>query len=303
MINIIFFFKRFLELARAVLPLMLFYVFVCCLVCVYYESDISTASLVIFGGSAIFFAAAAAGAFGDMLKLRAHTPDTEIIGGHFGGFSKKARLFSSGFSSLKANRPDDALEDFKEIENMELSDGEKAVLSFYTGGCYRMMGYPTNAANYYLKAVEYGLDSDLAYVLAARCCVSNGCFSQAMELYDKLLERNPMFEYIYTDMGMCCLKSGDPDKALECFEHSVSEGKNYSFALGGCSLAYLMKKDIDKSREYFSKALVNNLSDINGFRKYYCSVAEAAGCLDLIDEHMKKAAEEVPLPDDEENNF
>jgi tetratricopeptide (TPR) repeat protein len=136
--------------------------------------------------------------------------------------------------------------------------------------------------------VDRGIDSDYAYIFAARCLVAGGRFDKAMEIYEGLLKRDSVFEYIYTDMGMCCLKDHDPDKALYYFELSADKGMNYSFSLGGCSLAYLMKKDVDTSREYFAKALINNLNDINGFRKYYCSIAEAEGILDKIDEYMKK---------------
>ncbi|MCD7731249.1 MAG: tetratricopeptide repeat protein [Oscillospiraceae bacterium] len=291
----LYFMKRFAELVRAILPLQIFYIFVCCIVCVYFETDVNTTAALILGGSVIFYLSAGAGAFGDCRELRRRTADAKIIGDCFSGFSKKSRLFSSGFSSFKKNMLDDALEDFKKIEDMDISERERAVLCFYIGSCYRYMGYPTNAANYYSKSIDNNIDSDYVYILAARCCVSNGSYAKAMEIYNLLLGKDEYFEYVYTDMGMCALKSENPDKALEYFKLSIAEGKNYSFALGGCSLAYLMKKDIDKSKEFFSKALINNINDVDGFRQYYCSVAEANGCLGLIDENIrKKAAESEP---------
>ena len=293
--------KRLLELLRAILPVQLFYIFICCICCYYYQTDIKTAVFVILGGSVIFFLSAAAGAVGDYAVKRANSPDRKLIGDSIDGFSKTSRLFKVAVAELREGMFNEALEDFKEVEDLDISERERAVLCFYIGTCYRDMGYPTNAANYFVKSIDNNIDIDYVYILAARCCVANGSFSKAMELYNDLLGRNSYFDYIYTDMGMCCLKSEDADKALEYFTRSIGEQKNYAFALGGCSLAYLMKKDVEKSKEFFARALINNIGDLDGFRKYYCSIAEAAGCLDLIDEYMRTAAEKNDDNADEVN--
>ncbi len=283
---------RFAELLRMLLPLQIFYIFLCCIGCVWFQTDINMAALLIIGGSVIFVSSAAAAAFGEVVS-REKSPSKRLIGDCFKGISRTSRLFFAGVEELSSGSFNEALSDLQEVEEQDISERERAVLCFYIGNCYRYMGYPTNAAAYYVKSIENNINEDFVSILAARCYVSNGSFSCAMNMYQSLLDKNSHFEYIYTDMGMCCLKSQDPDKALEYFLKSIEKGKNYSFALGGCSLACLMKKDVEKSKEYYAKALINNLNDIEGFRRYYCSIAEAAGCFDLIDDHMKILTPEV----------
>lgn len=185
-----------------------------------------------------------------------------------------------------------ALEKFKELEETELSDEQRAVLSFYMGRCYQLMGYPSNGIKYYRAAIELGLDLNDTYLLAARCLSQNGCFDEAIEYYKVLLERDACFDFIYTDIGIAYLKKGDSGRALESFEKSISEGKNYAFALGGCSLAYLQMKNLEKSGEYYKKALTCNMDDVNGFKVFYCNIAEAEGLLDEIDPNMKLRSED-----------
>ena len=180
-----------------------------------------------------------------------------------------------------------ALEKYNALSEKKLSDNQRAVLSFYTGRCYQLMGYPANGVKYYEKALELGLKLNDTYLLAARCLVQNGRFSDALEYYNILLERNSYYDFILTDMGIAYLKMGDSEKALELFERSVDEGKNYSFALGGCSLAYLQMKNLEKSSEYYSEALRCNMEDVNGFKIFYCNIAESVGLLDEIDPNIR----------------
>lgn len=295
------FFRRFIKLLKSILPLELFFIVFVCLICIYYDKnyfDAFTMAFVILAGLLIFTLAAAAGAFGDTQEKEPMADNAEK--GCFKGLSKASRLFSKGKEALEQHQLNEALSIFQDVEEMDISRRERAILCLYIGNCYRFMGYPTNAAKYYGLAIENKIDSDNVYVLAARCCVANGSFSDAMEYYNQLISRGAFFDYIYTDMGMCCLKNNDPEGALEYFTKSIEEHKNYAFSLGGCSLAYLMKKDIEKSREFYSKALINNLGDVSGFRKYYRSVAEASGCLELIEEFMKPDKEEAAP---EENIF
>ena len=185
----------------------------------------------------------------------------------------------------------EALEKYKEIESEKnLSEEQRAVLSYYIGRCYQLMGYPSNGAKYFRDAIELGYDSDDAYLLASRCLVQNGSFDEAVENYNKLLEKGCVFDFIYTDIGIAYLKKGDGEKALEFFERSVNEGKNYAFALGGCSLAHLQLKDLEKSEEYYKKALTCNMNDVYGFKVFYCNIAESVGLIDEIDPGMKKNA-------------
>lgn len=185
----------------------------------------------------------------------------------------------------------EALEKFKEVESTEgLSNEQKAILAYYTGRCYQLMGYPSNGAKYFREAISLGFDSDDTYLLAARCLVQNGSFDEAVENYNILLSKGCIFDFIYTDMGLAYLKKGDGEMALEFFEKSVNEGKNYAFALGGCSLAHLQLKNLEKSEEYYKKALTCNMNDVYGFKVFYCNIAESVGLIDEISPSIKNNA-------------
>lgn len=210
-----------------------------------------------------------------------------LIGKTFWDFSKKSRMFNKAVSSLNNNDFNTALDIFCDLHNYEMQDSWKAVLSYFHGRTYQLMGYPTNAAKYYSESIQHGINIDDVYILAGRCYSYNGSFHEAIEIYNALLKRNTIIDYVLTDMGLTYLKKGEPQNALNCFLKSINEGKNYTFSLGGCSLSYLQMKEIDLSKEYYERALINNMEDLNGFKKYYCKIAEAVGCYDKIDEAMK----------------
>ncbi len=213
--------------------------------------------------------------------------DNRVIGKTFNTVSSKSFYFHKGVKALHKGDFNTALDIFGELEETKIKDSWKAVLYYFHGRTYQLMGYPTNAAKYYIKSIDMRINIDDIYILTSRCYTYTGCYSEAIEFYEKLLKKNTLIDYVLTDMGLAYLKGEMPDKALECFRRSVTEGKNYAFALGGCSLAFLQMKNIDKSREYYSRALINNMDDVDGFKEYYCRIAEAAGLLEQIDPNMK----------------
>lgn len=215
--------------------------------------------------------------------------DRALVFGYFCG--SEAKLLREAVIDMHLMDLNGALEKLRQLEEKELPDDKRSVLCFYMGRCYQLMGYPSNGVKYFQEALEKGLKLSDTYLLTARCLTQNGRFDDALECYNALLEKDCYFDFIYTDMGIACLKKGDGEKALEYFTKSVDEGKNYSFALGGCSLAYLQMKDLDKSREYYRKALTCNMDDVNGFKIFYCNIAESVGLLDEIDPQMKLYSE------------
>ncbi|MDE5576532.1 MAG: tetratricopeptide repeat protein [Oscillospiraceae bacterium] len=215
--------------------------------------------------------------------------DRALVFGYF--YGSDAKLLREAVIDMHLSDLNGALEKFKWLEEKELPDDRRSVLCFYMGRCYQLMGYPSNGVKYFQEALDKGLKLSDTYLLTARCLTQNGRFDEALECYNTLLEKDCYFDFIYTDMGIACLKKGDGEKALEYFTKSVDEGKNYSFALGGCSLAYLQMKDLDKSREYYRQALTCNMDDVNGFKIFYCNIAEAVGLFDEIDPQMKLRSE------------
>lgn len=200
---------------------------------------------------------------------------------------KLSKLLIEAVIDMHAFDFNTALDKMEEIEENSLTDNQKAVLSFYMGRCYQMMGYPANAVKHFETCLDLGMRLNDVYLLAARCLAQNGRFDDSIAYYNVLIERESYFEFIYTDIGLAYLKKGEGEKAYEYFRKSVDEGMNHSFALGGCSLACLQMKDIEKSMEYFKEAVRCSMEDVNGFKVYYCNIAESVGLINEIDETMK----------------
>lgn len=268
----------------------------------YYASELyDTAELEIyyfppFCGAGIAAAAAALsyfilGMYKPERNIRLGDFDRMMICARFGG-GRNSKALREAVIDMHLCDYNDALDALKEIEEdeedtEENNDVRLSVVYFYIGRCYQLMGYPSNGAKYLLEAIDKGLKLNDTYLLAARCLTQNGSFDKALECYNILLEKKCYYEFVYTDMGIAYLKKGDSEKALEYFTRSLNEGKNYSFALGGCSLAYLQMKNLEESNKYYQKALMCNMDDVNGFKVFYCNIAEAAGLWDEIDPKMK----------------
>ncbi|MGN0554163.1 MAG: tetratricopeptide repeat protein [Oscillospiraceae bacterium] len=215
--------------------------------------------------------------------------DKRLTKGMFKGLSKKSRLFSDAMECIRCRELVDGIDYLKEAMECNCTDREKAVVSFYIGNTYRLMGYYTNAANYFRDAIDLGLDDEeyMVNILLARCYVENGSYQKAIDIYEEMLDTGKPFQYVYTDYGMCYLAMGDYENAYKYFSISVDFERNYVFALGGCSLAQLGMKNIDLSRDFYAKALAANMADVIGFKQYYCKIAESVGVYDQIDDEMK----------------
>lgn len=195
--------------------------------------------------------------------------------GQFSGFKPASRYFHKGLAAMENHDLGMAISYFKQSEENPMTDDEHAVLSNILGVCYKVSGYPTNAALYFSKAIDLGLDTAEIYLDAARCYTAAGSYDEALECYDHLSSLEPVPECVYNDIGMLWLKRGDGEKSLEYFTLSAEKHMNYSFALGGCSLACLLMKDFEKSRNYYSLAVLSGVPDISGFKEYYAEIANS----------------------------
>ena len=71
------------------------------------------------------------------------------------------------------------------------------------------------------------------------------------------------------------LENRQPEKALKWYLEAVEKRENYAMALGGCSLAYLMLGNKEESQKYYQYAIINNMSDLEGFKAYYKEISES----------------------------
>lgn len=195
--------------------------------------------------------------------------------GQFSGLKPASVFFHRGLQAMEDRELAVAINYFKMSEENPMTDDEHAVLSNILGICYKLSGYPTNAALYFKKAIDLGLDTAEVYLDAARCFTAAGSFDEALSCYEHLSSLDPVPECVYNDIGMLWLKKGDGRRSLEYFSLSAEKHMNYSFALGGCSLAYLLMKDFEKSQSYYSLAVLNGVPDICGFKEYYAEIANS----------------------------
>lgn len=208
-----------------------------------------------------------------------HKIDADVIGNNFIGFSKKSRSFRKTVEYLKDYNFPKAVNEFKNIEenyNNNLSDSEKAVLYFYIADCYRIMHYYPNALKYYEMSKNMGFSNDVLILSTARCLGRSGDTEQALLLYNDILNSDNIYSiYVRTYIGKMYLENRQPEKALKWYLEAVEKHENYAMALGGCSIAYLMLGNKEESRKYYQYAVINNMSDLKGFKAYYKEISES----------------------------
>lgn len=206
-----------------------------------------------------------------------HKIDADIIGNNFIGFGKKSRNFRKAVEDFCNDDFPKAINELKDIEEKyNLSDSENGVLCFYVARCYDIMSYYPNALNYYEKAEKFGFSDESIILFKANCIGASGDTEQALSIYNDILNSDNRYSiYVRTYIGKMYLENRQPEKALKWYLEAVEKRENYAMALGGCSLAYLMLGNNEESRKYYQYAIINNMSDLEGFKAYYKEISES----------------------------
>ena len=206
-----------------------------------------------------------------------HKIDADIIGNNFIGFGKKSRNFRKAVEDFCNDDFPKAIDELKDIEEKyNLSDSENGVLCFYVARCYDIMSYYPNALNYYEKAEKSGFSDESIILFKANCIGASGDTEQALSIYNDILNSDNRYSiYVRTYIGKMYLENRQPEKALKWYLEAVEKRENYAMALGGCSLAYLMLGNNEESRKYYQYAIINNMSDLEGFKAYYKEISES----------------------------
>lgn len=206
-----------------------------------------------------------------------HKIDADIIGNNFIGFGKKSRNFRKAVEDFFNDDFPKAINELKDIEEKyNLSDSENGVLCFYMARCYDIMSYYPNALNYYEKAEKSGFSDKSIILFKANCIGASGDTEQALSIYNDILNSDNRYSiYVRTYIGRMYLENRQPEKALKWYLEAVEKRENYAMALGGCSLAYLMLGNKEESQKYYQYAIINNMSDLEGFKAYYKEISES----------------------------
>lgn len=206
-----------------------------------------------------------------------HRIDADIIGNNFIGFGKKSRNFRKAVEDFCNDDFPKSIDELKDIEEKyNLSDSENGVLCFYMARCYDIMSYYPNALNYYEKAEKSGFSDESIILFKANCIGASGDTEQALSIYNDILNSDNKYSiYVRTYIGKMYLENRQPEKALKWYLEAVEKRENYAMALGGCSLAYLMLGNKEESQKYYQYAIINNMSDLEGFKAYYKEISES----------------------------
>ena len=220
--------------------------------------------------------------------------DERIVMGRFRGFDRASILFRRGMSRLAESHMAAALELFRNVDEYKLNTNEQAVLYYYTGVCYRNMGYPSNGASYFMKSVDCVMAHPDAMMNALRCYARAGNINDAEDVFSAMKEKNYLRDYysfLYTEMGMMYIRADRPDDAIERFNTGIGLGLDRPSALGGIAISYMLKGDIEQSRSYFRKAVIGNIPDIEGFRDYYITIARGCGHFSEVSDFLDEKQE------------
>lgn len=195
--------------------------------------------------------------------------DREIVGKEFGGMRKTDRVFCDSLLYLVQDDVMSALEGFLSLPMDRMTKAEQGITHFYIARCYQVTGCPSNAVQNYREARDCGFDSVFLLLFLARSFTDGGSYDEAYAVYQELLGRETTeFSCVRTDLGMMYLRKRDGETALKWFQESIERAENYAFALGGCSLAYLLLGNAEESQNYYEQAVINHMTDLEGFKQY-----------------------------------
>lgn len=208
-----------------------------------------------------------------------HRFDEDILGDVFTGLNKKSAAFENALDIFGSNSFNNALELFLEIksENFNLSTREKGIVSFYTGRCYHILGFCSNALINYEEAEKNNVSPEIMPLFKARCCSETGDINGALAIYNNLLDTKYKFSsYIRTEIGQMYLKLNDGISALKWFKEAMDKHENYAEALGGAAVAHTIMHDFSNGEECYRAALLNHINDSEHFSSYYKEIQAAA---------------------------
>lgn len=79
-------------------------------------------------------------------------------------------------------------------------------------------------------------------------------FPRAIEVYQKIAERNPNEPYVYLDLGRAYEKNEEVDKAIDCYGKAINLNSQYGAGFLRLGILLRRKAQYDKSDEAFDKA-------------------------------------------------
>lgn len=223
-------------------------------------------------------------------KRPIHKYDDELVGDNFTGFGKKIRLFHRAQEYFFLEQYVTALAEFQRLEDEfadKMTDGETAIVYFYTARCYQLMNYAPNAVRYFEMSEKTCCAPKIGSFFYGRALGENGDTGEAEEVFRKILaeENNPYSIFVRCEAGRMYLHLNDGKNALKWFGEAMENHEDYANALGGAAVAHTILHDFQKGEELYRQALLNQITDPDGYTDYYKRVQAAA----LVETHTPEA--------------
>lgn len=153
-----------------------------------------------------------------------------------------------------------------------------------------------NASEALVEArIAEGLDplSPVISLVMGEALYTNKKFTEAIEAFDKTLEKLPDNPEAYFLKGRCLLTIGALDDALNLFHRMPCKNHKYSVHWGAVAYIYFLKKDHEKVLECFEKIQEEEKKGVNPFLNWsYAIVHLAMNDLDTMYYYLEKCLQE-----------
>ena len=160
--------------------------------------------------------------------------------------------------------------------------------------CYDEMGMIQLALADINKAMEMTAPMNYAYYYAHRGAIYRyaGMYSEAIEDFDKFIERYPTDAYGYYARGWCKELSCNPAGAMEDYDEGIAVDENYPYIYLMRGTLHLNNGDTEKANADFEAVVAKDTTANNGSCRHYA--LNFLGKAEEAEEWMNKIIEKDP---------
>lgn len=216
--------------------------------------------------------------FKDVLHHPFSITDLPVIGE--AALSDAAQLKVIGEFYLRRGYYRDALEMFRLLEKHE---GADSALIEKIGYCLQKLGDNGAALVEYRKAELFNPDSLWLVKHIAQTARQTGCYADAAEYYEKVIEREENNVAAMMNLGNCLVELGKNDEALKLFYKVAYLRPDHLNSLRAIAWVEFISGNAKKSLDYYSQVLVSREATPADWLN--------AGHAHLVQRHMREAVE------------
>lgn len=133
-------------------------------------------------------------------------------------------------------------------------DNEEDKNNFEKAESYLKKGNFHQAINEFEKILEKCSDDPICYNKLGICYASLGEFIKAKSYLEKALSLDLKYPEAYNNLGNICLEEKEYEKSIELYRKALALNPDYSAAHSNLGLAYKRTKRISEAVKHFKKA-------------------------------------------------